>query len=68
MGSVLSVDGVLPVGGVLPMDGVLSGGPCSVIVTSTHHPPHEQVLVRLEGHGLLGLWCQGPGGATVTLM
>ena len=46
--------GVSPMGGVLPMDGVSSGGPWSVIVTSTYHPPHKQVLVRLEGHGLSG--------------
>jgi hypothetical protein len=60
------VGGVHPVGGVLPVDGVSSGGPWSVIVASTHHPPHEQVLVRLEGRGSSGPWCRGPEGRDVS--
>jgi hypothetical protein len=54
VGGVSPVGGVQPVGGVSPVDGVLSGGPWSVIVASTHRPPHEQVLVRLEGRGSSG--------------
>jgi hypothetical protein len=62
VGGVSPVCGVQPVGGVSPVDGVSSSGPWSVIVASTHHPPHKHLLVRLEGRGSSGPWCRGPGG------
>ena len=49
-------------GGVSSVDGVSSGSSYSIVVAPTHHAPHEQVLVRLEGIGCRGRGVEGQGG------
>jgi hypothetical protein len=51
----------LGVGGVSSVDGVSSGSLYSIVVTPTHHAPHEQVLLRLEGMGCWGCGVKGQG-------